>query len=173
MSLSMQDYLRIQFVVSAIMAIHITPNNDRNGRNNNRNGNGDIGDVRDVGFDIMYINPNSLSARYTWNRGLDVGLDIMYINPNSGSARYSRNRVLEIISSEDGGEPDHYYTHSPEREEFRISIVNIHIFSTGPNERYHIHNGRKPNHALEGGLTVEYCESVYFIFILSGKYIQI
>ena len=34
---------------------------------------------------------------------------IMYINPNSGSAKYSRNRVLEIISSEDGGEPDHYY----------------------------------------------------------------
>ena len=82
MSLSMQDCLIIQVAVSAIMAIHITPNNDRNGRNNNCNGNGDRnrGDVHDVGLDIMYINPNSLSAaRYTWNRVLDVGLDIMYI----------------------------------------------------------------------------------------------
>ena len=97
MFLSIQDCLLIQFVVSAVMTIHITLNNDRNGRNNNRNGNGDMGDVRDVGLDIMYINPNSLSARYTWNRGLDVGLDIMYINPNIGPARYTWNRGLAFI----------------------------------------------------------------------------
>ena len=72
MFLSIQDCLLIQLVVSAVMAIHITSNNDRNGRNNNHNGNKDrnSGDVCEVGLDILCIRPNIGSARYTWNRVL-------------------------------------------------------------------------------------------------------
>ena len=57
-----------------VLDTHITSSVDRNGRNDSRNGRCDrnIGDVCNVGFDIVSINPNIVSAKYTWNRGLTI-----------------------------------------------------------------------------------------------------
>ena len=81
---------------------------------------------RDVSFYKLYLNfiQSYVEAYKCFNIA-------KYIGKMSQYKRQKLFRAMEILSSEEGAEPDHHRAYPPEREEFRISLVECEIIVEG------------------------------------------
>ena len=68
-----------------------------------------------------------------------------YIGKMSQYKRQKLIRALEILSSEEGAEPDHHWAYPPEREEFRISIEDDKVVSVITTDQPGVQPGPSPD----------------------------